>query len=451
MDSLASPDHVAAATPVGGGAPTPQTVQFTCPQCGWSGEFDRRFTAWCRACGHGAEPGAEPPRGNRAARREARGRARAEALAARLHTAADLRPGSGIGAVAIALSVAVHLVWVIVVAVVVYRLALAPGNFWSWVVALIGGLIAFEVRPRIGWLLRVPRAMRERGAYAGRDELPKLFALLDRCADGIDSPRVDRVRFSRKFNASTTRAGSKGTVFLHLGVPLWITLDGGQRVALLGHELGHQTNGDILRGAWGHTADESLKRWRRILTPQQSRAQSYRAGRYRRGGNLGPLVAVLMFILLLPFYLAVSALHLAHARLLVTCSQRAEFLADEYSARAGGTADALRLVEHLSLSSSVDVYVTRMRSSRSKDDLWSGLNDHLNSVPEHERQRRVVVDRWHGTRIDAAHPAHHLRHDLLAARQQRPRAVTVEDAEWAAIDAELKPFYDQIGRSMLTR
>ena len=63
----------------------------------------------------------------------------------------------------------------------------------------------------------------------------------------------------------------------------------------------------------------------------------------------------------------------------------------------------------------------------------------MDSIPESEFQRRMVMDRLRNTRTDRSHPADHLRLALLHERAAQPGVLTVSDEEWAAIDAELAP------------
>jgi hypothetical protein len=91
----------------------------------------------------------------------------------------------------------------------------------------------------------------------------------------------------------------------------------------------------------------------------------------------------------------------------------------------------------------------RGRGSVDAAGLWRAVAEYADSVPETERRRRMIVDRLHNTRTDRSHPANHLRLALLAARPQLPAALTVTDAQWAAIDAELEPGYQAVARAYL--
>lgn len=100
---------------IGASADAPAMVAFGCPNCGWTGEFDHRFTQWCEGCGFNAETAPQKPEKRWAARRNARARARAEQLCEQLTAAQDLRPTSATGVAVTAVSTLVHLVTVAVV------------------------------------------------------------------------------------------------------------------------------------------------------------------------------------------------------------------------------------------------------------------------------------------------------------------------------------------------
>jgi hypothetical protein len=295
---------------------------------------------------------------------------------------------------------------------------------------------------------------------------PSFYALLDRCAAEIGCAVPERVRFDARFNASTGRFGLRGRTTLTLGLPLWTVASGPERVALLGHELAHQVNGDATHGLWADSARRSLDEWMRLLNPRQTRLERHVAhvrmrGMRSRGGNPGFLAAVLapvaMAILLAPFFLAAFGCRVLLTRLDLYCGQRAEYLADELGARLAGSEAMYALLSTLALGDSVSGYLTAARNrararrgSSSKDaDLWQGLLRHVASVPETERQRLTVVDRLRNTRTDRSHPANHLRIALVRDRAQLPARLVLSDGEWAAIDAELAGGYQVAARMLL--
>jgi Zn-dependent protease with chaperone function len=333
--------------------------------------------------------------------------------------------------------------------------------FWSFFVLAFAWLVLFAVRPR--FFARRPDAR----AGLNRSTAPALYALLDRCAAELGCAAPEHVYLDTRFNAATGRAGLRRTSFLVLGLPLWSVLSGPERLALLGHELGHQINGDTTHGIWAASAHRTIFEWTRLLDPRQSRKErimSARSRSFRRGGSsglAGLLAPVLMAIAFAPFFLFALGCRVLLIRLDLYCGQRAEYLADELGARLAGSEAAHGCLAALALGDAVLGFLTATRNQgstrnqgrdRSVDAaLWASAAEYVDSVPETERQRRLIVDRLHNTRTDRSHPANHSRLALVAERPQLPAALTVGDAEWAAVDAELAPGYLAAARAFLGR
>ena len=229
-------------------------------------------------------------------------------------------------------------------------------------------------------------------------------------------------------------------------MPLWQTLDPDQRLALLGHELGHQINGDVTRGIWTGTARGTLREWMVLINPRTSRAEDRANRRVARGnsratgaaGLAAVLAPVFMFIIFLPPYLLVLAANTVLHRLDRSAGWRAEYLADELGARLGSTQAAVGLMDQLALTDSVQVYRLRLHNTADKPaDPWDGLRGYLASVPDHEKRRRQRVQELRGVRVDSTHPANALRRRLLLARPAQTGALAVTPDEWAAVEAEL--------------
>jgi Zn-dependent protease with chaperone function len=434
----------------GGAGEAPRTTVFNCPNCRWSGEFDSRFTAWCGQCGYNADPAAgKTAESPRALRRKQRERVRAEQLFDSLRDAQDLRPTSAVGLAVTAVATLVHLLTLTALAGSVWLIATWPHLWSAWVAGLLGIAVAIEVRPRIRRFVRSPK---EEG-WLTRDAAPALFAVVDRCADALDAPRVDRIRFIGAFNAFTTTVGWRRRVRLMIGVPLWRSLTGPERVALLGHELGHQINGDVLHGFWAASARESLARWMRVLDPRQTayeQAAGRRVGRTRGAAGLASLLApVLTLVMFGPLFLIALGCDRILRRLDLLSGQRAEYLADEMAARLGSSAAAVAIMERFSLGESVQHFLRQAKHSPQEGDPFAALTQYLDSVPDHEKRRRLLLQELHNTRVDRTHPANYLRRKLLLARPPRSASVEVTDAEWAAVDAELIDEYVRVARREL--
>ena len=129
---------------------------------------------------------------------------------------------------------------------------------FSLVGCLYGGLLLAT-----GWWLRPRRTAPVAGQ--GRADLPLTFGLLDRLCAETGAPLIDRLEVNQQFNAFvTTRRGKR---LLGLGVLLWAALEPAEKLALLGHELGHLVNNDPARRVIVHQAMATLDRWRYLIRP----------------------------------------------------------------------------------------------------------------------------------------------------------------------------------------
>ncbi|WP_231925330.1 M48 family metallopeptidase [Micromonospora purpureochromogenes] len=205
--------------------------------------------------------------------------------------------------------------------------------------ALVG--LAVALRPRFG---RVDPELE----VLSREQAPELHALVEEVAAAIGAPVPHVVGVDGSINAYATSVGLRRRRVLCLGLPLWGSLDGQTRVALLGHELGHFVNGDVRRLLVTDPA----------LTMLGSAADLFRPAQASQGGGLLEMIGEAIGRML--SWLLSRLLFAGHLLLVVTAlrdSQRAEYLADEMSARAAGTAGATRLLDVLLSDESVALVV----------------------------------------------------------------------------------------------
>jgi len=426
--------------------------EYACPNCGERARLDPRFVSWCTRCGHGADP--KPPElGKRARRRSEREQQRSMKLFESLRDAQSLRPTSAVGVAVTALSCVVHLVGLAVLVLPILLVADTHGAVWSYVLLALCLLTYWMVRPRpFGRHLDARKCLT-------RATAPKLYGLLDRCAAELGSPVPDLVRLDLRFNAMTGRSGLRQRSFLILGLPLWSALSGQERLALLGHELGHQINGDTTHGLWAGSARRSIHEWTRLLNPRQTayeRRNSRIMTRGRGFSGIGTFLApVFMVVVFSPFFLIALGCRALLTRLDLYCGQRAEYLADELGARLAGSEAEYGMLAKLALAEPVTNFLTAAKNRRATgkpaaaDSLWASVAEYVDSVPETERQRRKIVDRLRNTRTDRSHPANHLRIALVEARPQLTGALKVSEDEWAEIDAELAPGSLDAARGLL--
>lgn len=376
----------------------------------------------------------------RVRRKRENARRRGEALEQRLVQADNLRPGGGARLAAVVFGLAIHALTLLVLVGAIA--ALFSGIWPLYLLTALGLGMVWVLRPRFG--------KRPGNDWIRREKTPQLFAILDRIGEATGTPAPKYVKLNARFNAATGRLGVRREPVLYLGVPLWQILDGDERLALLGHELGHQVNGDSTQGVLVGTARRSLHEWRVLLYPSSG------GPRMQGAAGLGQLLAPL---LLLPFYLTVTGLQKFYGWLQIQVSLRAEFLADDIAAQTASTKAALALMRKLEAHHSVAAYVARakngqrsFRKAPSHEDameMWIGLQDYVQTIPEHEYVRAARVSEYRGTQIDASHPAHYLRIRLLKGRPPRRATVTVTEDEWLGVDLELAAYVAEVGRAML--
>ncbi|ROQ66548.1 Zn-dependent protease with chaperone function [Streptomyces sp. 840.1] len=411
----------------------------SCPECGREIRTDHRFVAWCAACDWNVDPGEpEKPHGRLEALRRRLAAEHGERLLSEVTTDELLSPRRDAASVlAMALALAVH----------GFTAALLVGGVllmvlgWGSALPVLGALCLF-----IGWLLR-PRFPRlpEDEQVLYRADAPELFALIDEVARTVGTTGVHAVVVDAEANATVSTYGLRRRRVLTIGLGLWEVLDTGQRIALLGHELGHYANGDTRQGVVLGNALQSLHTWYYLLS------------RIER--------PTLPETLLNAFYLAprgvVVAVTAALDHLTLRATQRGEYLADSFAARCGSTAAAVGLMDAVLVSDSAGVTLEReanaFRNHRSggraagaaESGLWERLAAHVESIPasEYERQRRRSAVRGHS--VDSTHPPTHLRRSRLLAVAALPATVTVDSARDAALRAELSGARRLVARRVL--
>ncbi|MGC0418703.1 M48 family metallopeptidase [Embleya sp. AB8] len=402
-----------------------------CPQCGARVPVESRFVTWCARCDWNVDPGGapEPAPGRIDALRRRLVHRYGEQLLIEVGSGATGRPPrSSYRALAYGLALLVHGVTVALLVGGVLLLVLGWGTFLGPVLGVLLLAMACVLRPR---LLSRPRGV----PTLERADAPTLFAVIDEIAAAVGTSGVHVVVFDAEFNASVTRYGLRQRRMLRLGLGVWQVATPQQRVALLGHELGHYAHGDDRHGIIVGNALHSLRVWYYLLAPTP------RPGLGARLVDLlafGPRWAVYGVLVLLD-------------HVTIGAAQHAEYLADRSAARVGSSVAAVELMDRLLIGSSVAGELrrqvvaanTRVGRAAPRDrvgaELWTNLATHAEAIPEreYERLRRVSVLRGHG--VDSRHPPTHLRRRVLGDDEQYPGSVRLDAERNAAVEAELAP------------
>ncbi|MEU6357832.1 M48 family metallopeptidase [Streptomyces sp. NPDC047072] len=380
----------------------------TCPQCGADMPVDEGYPVWCAGCDFNVAPElfVYGLGGTARLRREVAGQ---HAVAVFEELAREGTRGRRARRTpAYVLSYAL--------ALLVHGLSFAVLGAGVWL--LVGGGVLGTAAgiPLVAlFLVLRPRFPRLRPAVArlDRQSAPRLFRLVDSVAREVGTRSVDAIVVDPSVNAAVTTYGLRQRV-LHLGLGLWSVLSPQEKVALLGHELGHYAGGDTRHGSLVGGALRTLWLWERVLAP--------------RGRWTGLLLGV-------PHRLAQSALTLLE-KVTLRGFPRREYLADDLAAEVASTEAAVRLMETLFQVERIGDTL-REQAAQGGDALWRRLAERVASVPprERERLRRVSALEWH--QQDATHPPTHLRAELLCRRGSSSPRVVLDRRTDRAIDREL--------------
>ncbi len=295
-------------------------------------------------------------------------------------------------------------------------------------VVLLG--VAFLLRPRLGRLA----APTEDAVRLDPAAAPELFGLVHRVAVTVGAPAPDVVLLGSEQNAFTTTVGLRRRRVLCLGLPLWATLDPQERVALLGHELGHFVNGDVRRGPLTLVAETTLGRVADLFDPDGS----------AHGGILEILSRALCWVVSRIAF----ALHLLLVWTSQRDSQRAEYFADELGARAAGTAAAVSLADHMLITDGIDTVIRREARAGNGARAWhaAARTARTNRAPDVPLLRQL--SNHTGVSLFASHPPTGLRADMLERRARCEASVTLPEAVAARIDEELSAHDEGIRRKL---
>jgi hypothetical protein len=230
------------------------------------------------------------------------------------------------------------------------------------------------------------------------------------------------------FNASTWAVGIRRERLVTLGLPLWSILTAQERVALLAHELAHDTNGDLAHGTLINSALTQIRNWHGVIHPGRRPIVT---------NDLIALPEALARHLLTGLAAAVHALYRLELSLARRSSPRAEYLADQEADRVASTGATLSLMDKLLLTDSCQFSVARALR-RGDRDVWGTVRRDMDGIPARERERLRRIAARQGHRVDETHPPTALRVKALAAGPPSEMPlVEVDASRAAAIDSEL--------------
>jgi Zn-dependent protease with chaperone function len=296
--------------------------------------------------------------------------------------------------------------------------------------------VAYIFRPRLG---RVRRAIR--GCYRlTPQQTPIIHMMVERIAKATGAPRPHLIVLSDEWNASAATLGLRRRRVLRLGMPLIVSLQPQELVALVAHELGHFRYRDSLRGLLTQPALTTFGALSALLRPPPLPSS----------GAPGPLGLVYLVWVVVGGTLS-RLLWLVHLGMNVIDARdqrRCELRADLLALRTAGTEGVLGLVDVLVLTPRCAGLVDGGISSDGPVAMWRRRFDHVRKRDVEELPRlRQLTNREKAT-LFASHPPPGRRHQFLSRVPFQPPAVVLAESAARRIDAELHPYAEATRREM---
>ncbi|MEV1287751.1 M48 family metalloprotease [Micromonospora sp. NPDC049679] len=303
----------------------------------------------------------------------------------------------------------------------------------NMLVGIVALAVAFTLRPRFGRLDPELEVLT-------RERAPALFRLIDEVATAIGAPTPDIVAVDERHrNAYATCVGVRRRRVLCLGLPLWGSLPPQERVALLGHELGHFVNGDSRRLLLTQPAFTMLANAADLVRPVDT---------VRGAGLLEMVGALLAGVVQATMARLLFGAHLLLLWVALRDTQRAEYLADEMAARVAGSAAAASLSDSALMADVIDMLVRRDARAGHGPVRWRRTADEARAANAEQlpllRQLSIRDD----VSLFATHPPVGLRARMITERTWREPAVALTEARAAQIDAELSREYERTQRAL---
>ena len=319
-----------------------------------------------------------------------------------------------------------------------------PKGLWGWVGVVVGWVVVVAVLPR-------PQQVTD-AELLPAEEFPHTHRLVTSLADHLGARPPASIHVDLDFNAHVVSTGWLLRPALVIGLPCWTYLTDDERIALLGHELGHLAARDTLRAVLVGQAHVVLERLATLITPLPADAYSELGrsgvddGGWGGTATMNAMGSGLLRLLSLP----AVALLLAFERLAAADRQRREYRADLRAADIAGTAAVVRLL--LTIMNTSGLHTVAGSAARRREDPFAALEQvRTRPAPTTSeivaaRARAQATDlRW-----DGSHPRDDLRIEVVEARPVTPDRATLEARRRlvAAADGELSTLRPGLSREL---
>jgi Zn-dependent protease with chaperone function len=305
----------------------------------------------------------------------------------------------------------------------VYSLIHFGVHIGSVLIAILCGFTFWTTRPRIF----VRRGLDQRA------DVPSLAALVDPVATAM-GVRVDRVRLTTRFTAYVRAEGIRRRPALVLGVPMLAVLNGDERIALVGHEVGHLVNHDPTSSLVMGAALSIIGAWLDVLWPRVQ---------VRRPGKVGEDLVYLIMRFLGGIVRAYGALMV---RPIMASSRHAELHADVIASRVAGTRATTDMLEKVEASGVTFEFLVELAALHP---------ERRGKLAEELGERTASYDAGHRVLSPTSpspwrsHPPTDVRVRALAGRND-PATVRESAADTQELDVALQGRMDEVEQQAVT-
>jgi heat shock protein HtpX len=392
-----------------------------CPDCSSAIPFNKGYVSWCD-CGYNMDHSPSEKTGSKLnALYEKLGNKRGQKVFQELVSQQELRQRISFSkSLAFMAATIVHLISISLFLVGLYLLIFQNDHFMFIAAGLILIGIAWLARPR------VPKLDKDEHLIS-RQEFPFLFKAVDQLADAMHVKRIDGIIIDDEFNASVAQVGWRRRKIIKIGFPLFSIMEPEEQLAILAHEFGHISNGDLTRSFYIGTALYTLQTWYELLNPVP-------IDEYDSMGFFEiPVYYFMAFLALIPYSIFLLLVHL-----LFDDSQKGEYLADERAAKAVGYKYLISSMEKFQYADTFYLKIRELAVRKNTMNLFHAVHEQIKIMPDREKERLSRLAQHETSKLDSTHPPTAYRIKLLENLKAAPSALAVGKGTLAMMQKELE-------------
>ena len=396
---------------------------MTCPQCGTVIQKIHPYIPWCEQCNWNLRPkrkdhSDEHSLLDRLYHWLSRG------FDSRLHKQMVTHTKTGISFASIVAVCLSTIFYCVIIFLTIYAIILGLSLVW-WKLLLAFAIVLFlywSIHPRFEVsppteVLTLP------------DKFPVLNEIIGRISAQLKIA-TPKILLTEQFTATFASLGWPRQSLLILGHP-WLTLlSPHELVTLISHELAHNIDGNISRSLYVRIAETAVMRWVSFFNPMRW-FFSFSLGERKIPIPILPL-NIAFFVIFLPLLLL--------KMIFLVCSrrnmQRAEYVADRFSAEISGNHESLSLL-HKSLYRYLDPLIIPYRRSP-YDKKYQLLLNRIKVIPPREIERLWRLAQLDQPVLHDTHPPLWQRAAFLDSLPRTTPKVGITPEEFEALHKELQ-------------